>query len=66
MQDHVTPLKVRGYMVSENTLLAKHMMLLRNSTQNSHTGGMHAHNTGIERYLREHDTTVKYYFFRKI
>ena len=61
-RESVTPLKVRGDMGVENALLAKHVTLSRNSEHNSCFGGRSTHNSRIERFWREHDTTFKNHF----
>ena len=58
-QENVTPLQVRGDMGVENKILAKHMILMRNSTHNGFIGARYVYNTRIDRFWREHNTTVK-------
>ena len=65
IREHMTPLKVRSDMGSENMMLAKCVIFLRSTSFNGRTGGRFTHNTRTEYFWRECNTTVKDYFLEK-
>ena len=60
--NHTAPLQVRGDKGSENVIIAKRVVMLRNTQHKCYLGGRSTHNTRIKRFWREHNTNFMVHF----
>ena len=69
IDDHIDPLQVRGEKGSENRLIAKNTVMVRNAQFKGHVGGRSTWNTRIEYFWRENNVNEMVHFrdvFRKL